>query len=62
MESVKYYRDRAKTAQQLAQRLDADTAEVLNAMAKDFAALATDLEDGVVELMYPDLLESGRPD
>jgi hypothetical protein len=57
MKSVKYYREIAASVRRLDRMTDsAEIARLLIIISEDYSDLATDLEDGVIELIHPELL------
>ncbi len=61
MKPAKYYRDMAARSRRQASGADAETAEILRGVAVELDDIATDLEDGLVELLHPELMpQRGR--
>jgi len=57
MQSAHYYRGEAARARRLSRHIaDPDMLDILAKMAKDYDDIATDLEQGLIEINRPELL------
>jgi hypothetical protein len=57
MKAAKYYREMAASARAMVGAADgAGMKQILTAVSVDYDDIATDLEDGLIELVYPELL------
>ena len=57
----RYYRDKAREARRLMGTVTREeVADLLQCIARDYDELAIDLEDGLIEILHPELLPQRR--